>query len=161
MFITAFTRARHLSLPWVRLIQSIPSNPDPKVHCNSLLPTPRSSPSYSLALRSPHQIAVCTSPLLPPTDATCSPHPILLDVISLVRITIREAPRWASILSSSRSELALSVKILPPFKGRESAQPCSLTNPNVSQTNPVHTLSTCSLQILPHSTFHFITSVTK
>jgi hypothetical protein len=56
-FITAFTRARHLSLSWARLTQSMPLPPPSdlsQVHFNIILPpTPRSS-KWSPSLRFPH-----------------------------------------------------------------------------------------------------------
>jgi hypothetical protein len=59
--ITAFTRARHLSLSWASSIQSMPLSHFLKVHFNIILPSTPGSPKWSPFLRSPHQNPVCTS----------------------------------------------------------------------------------------------------
>ena len=72
-FITAFTRARHLSLPWASSIQSIPPHP---TRFNITLPSMPESSMCFLSLTFSHQILIYTSSL--PIRATCPAHLILL-----------------------------------------------------------------------------------
>jgi hypothetical protein len=53
-FITAFTRARHLSLSWARLIQSMPPSNFSQVHFNIILPSTPGSSKWSPSLRFSH-----------------------------------------------------------------------------------------------------------
>jgi len=70
-FITAFTRARHLSLCQINTAHASPYH-SLKIHFNSILPfTPKSS-KRSLYLMFTHQYPVCTSTL--PTCTTCPAH---------------------------------------------------------------------------------------
>jgi hypothetical protein len=62
-FITAFTKARHLSLPWARSTQSMIPSHFPKIQFNIILPFIPESFKSSPSLRFPHQDPVCTSPL--------------------------------------------------------------------------------------------------
>jgi len=64
-FITAFTNARHLSLSWVRPIQSMPPSHFLKIHFNFILPSTPRYFEWSLSIRSPHQSPVCTPYFLP------------------------------------------------------------------------------------------------
>jgi hypothetical protein len=81
-FITAFTRSRHLSLSWARLIQS--------------MPPPHSTSRRSILILSSHlrmglpsglvpsgfPTKALYAPLLPPIRATCPAHLSLLDLIT-------------------------------------------------------------------------------
>ena len=69
-FITAFTRAHHLSLARARWIQSIPLVPLLQVHFNIILPS--GSSKWSPNLISPHQNPVCICPL---PHMCYMPHP--------------------------------------------------------------------------------------
>jgi len=63
VFITPFTIFCHLSLFWVRLIQSVPTSHFLKIHFNIIFPSiPRSS-KFSLTLKFPHHKRVCISSL--------------------------------------------------------------------------------------------------
>jgi hypothetical protein len=62
-FITAVTSARHLSLSWASLMQSIPLHPTClKIHLNIILSSMPGSPKWFLTLRFPHQNPVYASP---------------------------------------------------------------------------------------------------
>ena len=73
------TSARHLSLPWARLIQTMPPN---HCHLNIILQSKPGSSNWSLSLKFPHQNRVLTSPF--PIRATCPAHLILLDLITRI-----------------------------------------------------------------------------
>jgi len=63
-FITAFTSACHLSLPWASLIQSIPPTSHfLKIHLNIILPSMPGFQQWSLSLRFPRLNPVYISPL--------------------------------------------------------------------------------------------------
>jgi hypothetical protein len=81
-FITVLTKARHWTLSWASWIKIRPIDPYlPKVQLNVILPpTPRSS-QWPLAVGSPNQNPVNTSPLS--MRATCPAHLILFDLITL------------------------------------------------------------------------------
>jgi hypothetical protein len=80
-FITVFTRARHLSLSWARLIQSMPSHPTSRRFILIL----SSHLRYGLAsglLPSGFPTKTLCAPLLFPIRATCPAHLSLLDLIT-------------------------------------------------------------------------------
>ena len=103
MFITEFTRARHLSLYWARSIQSMPSHPNPwrsilllSSHLHLGLPSglfPTDFPTKTLY----------TTLLLIPIRPTCPAHLIFLDLIT--RTILAEAYKS---LSSSLCSFLLS-----------------------------------------------------
>ena len=63
-FITALTRARHLSLSWARSIQSIPLFHFSKIRFNIIFSSTPGSSKWLPSLRFPHQNRVCISSLL-------------------------------------------------------------------------------------------------
>ena len=64
IFITAFTRARYLSLSLASSIQSIPSTSHIlKIHLNITLPSMPGSPKWYLSFRFPHKNPVHAFPL--------------------------------------------------------------------------------------------------
>ena len=71
-FITALTRARHLSLSWASYIQS--TTHFPKIHPNIILPSTPGSPQWSPSLSFPHQNPVHSSPLLHRRYMPCPSH---------------------------------------------------------------------------------------
>ena len=79
-FITAFTRACHLSLSWASSIQSIPLQPTSlKIHLN-ILPSTPGLPSGLFPTGFPTKTLY--TPLPSPIRATCPAHHILLDFIT-------------------------------------------------------------------------------
>jgi len=62
-FITPFTTFRHLSLFWVRLIQSVPTLLFLKIHFNVIFPSVFRSSKFSLTFKFPHHKRVRISPL--------------------------------------------------------------------------------------------------
>jgi len=93
MFITLFTKARHLSLFSARSIQCTPSHDFFKIRFNIILPcTPR---SVKRSLPSGFPTKTLYAPLL--AYATCSTHLILLDMITR-KIFCELYKSWSSSL---------------------------------------------------------------
>ena len=64
-FITSFTSARHLSLPWARSVKSIPPTSHIlKIYLNIILPSTPVSSMWSLANRFPNRNPACISSFL-------------------------------------------------------------------------------------------------
>ena len=108
MFITAFTKSRHLSLFWARSIQSMPP---PilllNIHFNIILPYNLGIPSGLFPSGSPPQTLY--APLLSPMRAIFPSHPIRLDLITRT-IFGQQYISWSSSLRSflhSRVTLSL------------------------------------------------------
>ena len=98
MFITAFTKSRHLSLFWARSIQSMPP---PilllNIHFNIILPYNLGIPSGLFPSGSPPQTLY--APLLSPMRAIFPSHPIRLDLITRT-IFGQQYISWSSSLRS-------------------------------------------------------------
>jgi hypothetical protein len=95
-FITAFTRARHVSLSWARLIQSMPPHPTSR---RSILIL---SSHLRLGLSSGHlpsgfPTKALYAPLLSPIRATCLCHAIgllIFSIVKLVAFTVKTTASW-------------------------------------------------------------------
>ena len=101
MFITTFTKARHLSLSWARSIQSTPPSHFSTINFNIILSSMAGSSKCSPSLGFPHQDPVCTSTL--PTRATCPAHLSLLDLITrmiLMESIEHRAPHYRNYTAS-------------------------------------------------------------
>ena len=72
-FITTFKRARHLSIFWIRSIQSIPPSHFLKIDFSIILPLFGSS-MWFLSLRFPHLNHSCTSPFPHTYNMPCQSH---------------------------------------------------------------------------------------
>jgi hypothetical protein len=81
VFITAVTKARHLSLSWARSVQSTPAIQFAEDPFYIILPSAPGSSKWSLSLRYPHQNPLYTFPPLLPRS-TCPAHLILVYLIT-------------------------------------------------------------------------------
>jgi hypothetical protein len=82
-FITAFTRARHLSLSWARSVQSVwPPSHFLEIHPNIILPSMPGYCKWPLSFRFPHKNPVCTSRAQ--KHVTCPVQLMLLDFITRI-----------------------------------------------------------------------------
>ena len=79
-FVTAFTSARHLSISWAILIQSMPHSHFLKVHFNIIPQSTSGSPKLSFLQVSPPKPCMHLSP----QGATCPAHHILLYLITQI-----------------------------------------------------------------------------
>ena len=70
-FITAFTKARHLSLSWASSIQSISLSLFSVIHFNIIISPTRKSSKWSPSLTFFHLNPVCTSPFLHTCYVSC------------------------------------------------------------------------------------------
>ena len=77
--ITAFTRARHLSLYCTRWIQSVSQTHFSKVRFNIILPSTLGFSKWSPSLRFSHQNRICTSPIPPTCCMPCLSQSSLFD----------------------------------------------------------------------------------
>ena len=97
-FITAFTRARHLSLCSARSIQC-----SFEINCNTVLP-PMTAPSMS-----PHQPLYV--PLLSPIRATCPTHLTRLYLTTRIILTEEFRPWSSSLCSLLQCAVILSLSV--------------------------------------------------
>ena len=79
MFITAFTIARHLSLPWASSIQSLPPSHSQKNHFHIIFPSLPGASRWSLSLTSPPRKPCMHHSL----RATCPAH-LIRDLITRI-----------------------------------------------------------------------------
>jgi len=126
--ITLFARARHPSLFWARLVQSMPPSHFLKIRSNIIIQSTPVSSRWSLSLWFPYQYPVCTSPQ--PMRCTCLAHLILYlitrtifgdeykSISSLCSLLYRLLPRpswaqitvrryWRTILNARRTYAAM------------------------------------------------------
>jgi len=80
-FITAFTRARHMSL-WARSIHSLLQSHCLKIHCNITFPSTPGSSKWSLSIRFPHQNPVYT------THSSWFDHPSNILWVQIIKLLI-------------------------------------------------------------------------
>jgi len=74
----------HASCPFPELFQSSPCPPSHflEIHLNIILPSKLASPKWSLSLRFPYQIPVCTSPRPSTWYMPCPSHSSLCDYLN-------------------------------------------------------------------------------
>jgi hypothetical protein len=115
-FITAFTRARHLSQSWARLIQSVPPSHLPQVHSDIILPSTPGSSKWSPFLRSPPPPQIVYASHLCLKHATCPAYPSFLHTFVYVRF---QEPIYYSHTDVQISQFVLHIEIfkiiLPSF----------------------------------------------
>ena len=130
-FITALTRARHLSLALARSIQSMPPYPTSWRSIFIFFPSTPGFCKWSPTFRFPCQNPVCTSPL---PHTSCPTHLILLQFI--IRVIFGEDYRQlstCSLLHSSVTSLPLGPNI---FLSAPFSNTCSL-RPSVNVSDQV------------------------
>jgi hypothetical protein len=108
IFITAFTRDRHLSLSCARLVQSKPISHFRKIHFKSILPSTPGSSRWPLPLDPSSKTLYAPLPF--PIRSTCPAHPILLDLLN--RIVFG---KYRSLCSSFKKKCSSSAFICPVF----------------------------------------------
>jgi hypothetical protein len=101
-FITIFIKARHLSLSWTRLIESVPPTHYSKSHFNIIHPSTPRSFKWSSSLRFPPKILYAA--LLSPMRVTWPDYLSFLDFITrmtLIRYTTHNATTTCNIQQTS------------------------------------------------------------
>jgi hypothetical protein len=108
-FITAFTKARHLSLSWATSIQSMPPSHFLKIDFNIILPSTPGSPKWSPSLRSPYK-KILYSPLFSPIRAICPAS--FINNITCRPSIVSSSSSKRTYRSSSSWHLNLKIKVI-------------------------------------------------